>query len=52
MNTYKCEMCQCVFNKGWSDTKAQEEYDVNFPEYPNEDNVIVCDDCFKSMGLG
>lgn len=50
-NQYRCEMCEGVFNKGWSDEEAAAELGEKFPGHAQEDCAVVCDDCFKKMGF-
>ena len=49
MNTYKCEICEGVFEKGWSDEEASAELGKNFPGHAEEDCGLVCDDCYEKM---
>lgn len=49
---YQCSVCKGVFDKGWSDEEALDELHVKFPGYEPPQCSIVCDDCFKKMGLG
>lgn len=57
-NEYKCAMCGGVFEKGWTDEEAMKESKEIWGEIPEEDLVVICDDCFnrrtpeeiKSMG--
>jgi len=49
-NTYKCAACHKTFNKGWSDEAAEKELKVKF-DVPKEACDLVCDDCYKLMGL-
>jgi hypothetical protein len=42
---YRCEMCQGVFDEGWSDEEAHKEADANGLD-PAECG-ICCDDCYK-----
>lgn len=51
MSEYTCAKCHGKFIRGWTDEEAEAEYDRNF-----SGNIvardIVCDDCYKAMGLG
>jgi hypothetical protein len=49
-NEYKCAACGGVFEKGWSDEEALAELDATFG-VPVEDCALVCDDCYREMGL-
>lgn len=47
-NTYKCSICEGVFEKGWTEEEAEEELKNNFgEEYTPSDCGLVCDDCYK-----
>ena len=51
-NQYQCEHCKGVFDKGWSDEDAKKEAEDNFGKHPdewNDDQVIICDDCYKLL---
>lgn len=48
-NEYKCALCKEVFNKGWSDEEAQAEALEVFGEIPQDQQEVVCDDCYKMM---
>ncbi len=48
-DTYKCEACNGVFEKAWSDADAAAERDANFPGLKSEDQAVVCDDCYSEM---
>ena len=50
-NEYQCALCKGVFNFGWSEEEATIELEKNFPGITKEDCAIVCDDCYKQMGL-
>lgn len=47
-NEYRCEMCGGIFEKGWTDEEALEEYKNIFGEEATiaNDNYVVCDDCY------
>lgn len=49
-DTYKCSACGGTFEKGWSDEEAKKELADKF-DVPVEECAIVCDDCYKKMGL-
>jgi hypothetical protein len=50
---YQCAICKEIFNKvrneEWSEEKAHEEYEKNFPGMSKENMDVVCDDCFKTL---
>jgi DNA-directed RNA polymerase subunit RPC12/RpoP len=49
-NGYRCANCGGIFIKGRSDEEAMKEYEENFEDIFEEDEVeIVCDDCYKLM---
>lgn len=50
-NEYRCAECGEVFVKGWSDAEATAERETLFPCVAEDDCALVCDDCFKAMGL-
>lgn len=54
-NEFKCSICGNVYKKereGWSEEEAIAEKDELFgKDVPLKDCGIVCDDCFKKMGL-
>lgn len=48
-NEYKCDACGGVFERGWSNEDAKQEYKDKFGMEVREDDGIVCDDCYKQM---
>jgi len=51
-NEYQCALCNGIFEKGWTDEEALEEYKNNFSDCKHEDYDVVCDNCYKEiMGL-
>ena len=48
---YTCYLCKETFEKGVSDEEAMAEKDALWPDVPVDDCELVCDDCFKMMGL-
>jgi uncharacterized protein with PIN domain len=49
-NEYRCAECEGVFEKGWSEEEAKAEAAKNrFDAFPQEEMVIVCDDCYKKI---
>lgn len=48
-NEYKCELCKGVFKKGWSDKEMLVEMERDFPNLPEEERAVVCDDCYNAL---
>ena len=48
---YTCALCGCTFNKTIPDSEALAEFEANFPGDDIEDTEVVCDNCYKAMGL-
>ena len=48
-NEYRCEACKGVFEKGWSDEEALDEYRQDFPNLTLADSGIICDDCYQGL---
>jgi len=48
-DTYTCENCNGVFEKGQSDEAAAAELTATFPGFAPDDCSIVCDDCYQKM---
>lgn len=48
-NEYCCSECGGVFQMVSSDEEARDEQRKLFPGVPDEDCVIVCDECFKGI---
>ena len=47
---YRCDGCQGVFKKGWSDEEAKQEFYNDFPGDPiDETTALICDDCYEAM---
>jgi DNA-directed RNA polymerase subunit RPC12/RpoP len=46
-NEYKCASCQNIYEKGWSDEEAEKEVKEIWGEIPQEQRVVICDDCFN-----
>ena len=51
---FTCGMCGGHFVKdrtdGWSEDAARKEHEANFGRPPDDDAVMVCDDCYaKAM---
>jgi hypothetical protein len=51
-NQYRCEVCEGVFDKGWSDEEASAELAETFQGFSEDECGMVCDDCYKAMGFG
>jgi DNA-directed RNA polymerase subunit RPC12/RpoP len=51
MEDYKCSVCGGTFEKMRSDDEALQETKELFGDFPMEELAIVCDVCFKAMGL-
>ena len=51
--TYICSSCggEYEYAEDWTDDDALAEAEANGFDDENDLNVIVCDDCYKSMGL-
>jgi hypothetical protein len=47
---YTCAACHQTFKYAWSDEEAKKELEQKFG-IPVEECGIVCDDCYKKMGL-
>lgn len=50
-NEFTCSVCGNTYEKGRSDEEAVEELSTHFPGFEVEDCDVVCDNCFKQMGL-
>ena len=49
-NEYKCGMCKKIYKKLITDNEAEKQLEKEFPGHTHqEDDEIVCDDCFKEM---
>lgn len=46
--TYKCAVCEGVFEEGWSDEEAVAELNKDFPGFTKDQCDIVCEDCYKN----
>ena len=46
-NEYKCEICQNIYEKGWSDEEAENEVKEIWGEIPQNQRATICDDCFN-----
>jgi hypothetical protein len=48
---YVCALCKGSFKTDRDDNEAIAEAEKLFPGVPMKDCVLVCNDCFKAMGL-
>lgn len=48
-NTFKCDRCCGVFQKGWSDEERDKEMMDNWGDLPKEDRASLCDDCYNDF---
>lgn len=48
-NEYICEICRGIFEKGWSEEEAIEEQRRKFNEEPKDDDVILCENCYRAL---
>jgi hypothetical protein len=46
---YTCDHCGGTFNDGWSEEERLEERTKLFGGLPEEDDVKLCDNCFKCL---
>jgi nitrate/TMAO reductase-like tetraheme cytochrome c subunit len=44
-NQYECEACHGIFEKGWSDEEAKDEFAELFPDVALQDTGLVCEAC-------
>ena len=49
---YTCAVCKETFETGWTNEEAEVELAETFPGYTPAECSVVCDDCYKKMGLG
>jgi antirestriction protein len=47
--TFRCDMCQRVLGKAWSDDEAVKEMHSRFPGATKSEVLVVCDDCNDSL---
>jgi uncharacterized protein with PIN domain len=50
-NEYRCARCNGVFEKGWTDEAAIDELNQKFPRFSTAMCELVCDDCYRAIGL-
>ena len=48
-NQFKCEECDGIFDKGWTDEEAIKELEERFPGFKTDECGLVCDDCFNQF---
>jgi hypothetical protein len=49
-NQFRCEKCEGIFNKSWTDEEAKAEQEKNgFGDIPEAHMAVVCDDCYRSI---
>ena len=46
---YKCGLCNKEFKAAWTEEEAKAEMIANFGDVPEEDQAVVCDDCYNKM---
>lgn len=46
-NEFRCEACNGIFVKDWSEAEAAKEAEEN--GFENEELAEVCDDCYKRI---
>lgn len=44
-------MCEKEFDQGWTEEEAEAELSENFPGFDKSECKVVCDDCYKKLGL-
>lgn len=49
--TYTCAVCKGTFESDWTDEEADAEALEKFTPEELKDRVVVCDDCYRAMGL-
>ena len=49
---FRCAVCRNVFVKGLPDDEALAELTESFPGFTPDECHLVCDDCYRAMGLG
>lgn len=47
--TYTCASCHGVFETEYTEEDCRNEAIENFPDWDQEDKVVICDDCYKKM---
>lgn len=49
---YSCALCHTTHRFGAPSEVAEVEFDARFPGQDIEDAAIVCDACYRGLGLG
>lgn len=49
LSTFKCGVCDGVFEMARSDEEAKAEYEATFGGFNDPEPGVVCDDCFEKM---
>jgi len=50
-NEFKCAICLNIYKKGWSDEEVENEVKEIWGEIPQEQRVVICDDCFHGKSF-
>lgn len=49
-DTYRCAECGGIFEKGWTDDEALQEYEAIFSASEKATPAaVVCDDCYQKI---
>lgn len=51
-NEFKCSLCLNTYEKAWSDEECKEEMKQIWGEIPEDEQVVICDDCFNQKSNG
>jgi hypothetical protein len=46
---YQCAMCGGIYTKGWSEQEARAETQQYWPDTPQEELAVICDDCWQGV---
>lgn len=49
---FTCAMCDKEFEGAWTDEEALTEMKENFGDVPEEDQAVICDDCYQAITIG
>jgi hypothetical protein len=49
LSTFKCGVCDGVFEMARTDEEAKAEYEATFGGLNDPDPGVVCDDCYEKM---
>ncbi len=44
---FRCAACGNIYKKGWSDDEMMKESADIWGRIPEEDGILICDDCFN-----